>query len=203
MTQSGHDCSRRSWMPTKEKIASLACWSRGQVGIMAHRTRYVIAIGFLFVWIVSVGGSSAAAQEQFPWAKYVELTKRKGFKDFPIGRRVCIVFGLPDDGKDCVAYQAPYTERGYTHGFNVVERPNTPNVYIILGLVPTNPKAVPASQVYLVSLDGRLLAAAVLWRRGEEWSRISIVPSPDGYESEVAYWRAKVSELEGEPDRKD
>jgi hypothetical protein len=137
-----------------------------------------------------------------PWARLVELAERKGLKDFSIGRLVCAALGLPDDHRDCSVYQIGDQDRdGYNHAFNVRVAPDKAVDVIVFR---NNPNG---GEFYLTGLDGRLKRATALTRPNgiSRWSPVS-TDSPAaraGFAAELAFWRAKQSELEREPDRKD
>jgi len=140
----------------------------------------------------------ALAQDVGLVEKLAKLTFQKGFKNFAIGTRACTSVGLRDDGKDCRVYQAPYTELGYTHAINVYEERDTRKIYVIV-----SKRSDLESYIYLVDLDGKLNAAAAYQTQNKGWIK-RLPNSPEaqkGFSEELAYWRAKQTELQSEPDR--
>ncbi len=156
----------------------------------------------------------ARAQDDPLIAKLVDLTKRKG-EMATIGVRACTKIGLPDDGKDCSVYQLLYAYDGRdcagdkcswnenTHGFNVLSEQGTPIVRVLL--INWNITA-RHQEVFLAGIDGKLQAALLVERIGGKWLAHKPVISPEaraGFVKEIAFWRAKQTDVEKRPDRKD
>jgi hypothetical protein len=151
--------------------------------------------------VVSAGLLEAAfAQEAFPWAKFIELSGRKG-QDVTQGGP-CQHLGL---SPDCRAYQVAFQEDEWTHTFNVIRTRNARTGHLIL----YKRSDLGSGLFYLTDRNGKLLRA-VSRREGtaegrSSWSKRNIDAKEvrGGFAEEIAFWRSKQAELENEPDRKD
>jgi hypothetical protein len=177
---------------------------------MVRSKLYFCAIAsiYLLVPILSalVPASDARAQGQDGALirKLAELTVRKGYKDFTAFAPLCSILGLPNDGHSCRMYHAPYDGKdGYSHSISVEKRRDAVHIFI----VKINENNADA---FLVGRDGVLLRFAFRTEaRNTDGSRIWATKSiedagvKESYNSELAFWRVRLAELEAEPDRKD
>ena len=167
-----------------------------------------ISFGLGLLFILVAGGiptferpafaQTNQADQQFI-ARLNELTRRKGYQNFTIGIRVCQTLGLKPIGQ-CEVFQAPYDDSDkITHAINTFDEPGTGVVRIIIS--KTDERTF--SEAYLVGLDGALKRAAEKRVRGgvSAWLAISRTAAVAGLERELAFWRTKLAELEGESDR--
>ena len=141
----------------------------------------------------------AAAQGSFPWARFVELSERKGDEVTQGGP--CQHFGL---NPSCRAYQVASQDDEWMHAFNVLSNGRARTGHIIL----FKRSDAGLGRFYLTDHKGKLLKAlsrseGVTGARSS-WSKLEVKWSAvrRGFADELAYWRAKQSELEAAPDRK-
>jgi len=170
--------------------------------MLLRRARSAVVVCFLTLVCIALAPVSNGFAQMSDGAlvrKLTDLTARKGYKDTPMGQNACKYLALPDDDRrGCKASQHLYEDKdGYTHAINVLR--NKTDMFI----AKLNKQA---TDIYLVDKDGRLKRFA--FRRGygsqAAWSNKPI-DDPDvigGFNSELQYWRAKLPELQREPDRK-
>jgi hypothetical protein len=152
----------------------------------------------VLVWIAFALPSNALAQasDSALIRKLADLTVRKGYKDFLDFAPICSILGLADDGRGCRVYHAPYDGKdGYFHSISVDKRRDAIHIFI----VKLNENSADA---YLVGRDGMVSRFAFRTEvHNRDGSRIWATKPIEN--SELAFWRARLAELEAEPDRKD
>jgi hypothetical protein len=148
---------------------------------------------------VLVAAPPAFAQDAGLMDRLVELTRRKGYKDVPMGRETCERLGLRPIG-DCLVFEQVYVDPyGSTHSFDTFARPGSETVRIFL--FKSDPRR---SYYYVAGVDGRLLRAAVFDRkRTYAWSELPIDRARPGFDQEISYWRLRQNQMEHEPNRRD
>jgi hypothetical protein len=164
------------------------------IGLPAIIARPAVLVAGAFV-----APQIALAQNAALMARLVALTRRKGYKDVPMGRTTCENLGLKPIG-DCLVFQETYVDPyGITHGFSTFTGPSSGILRIFLFK-----HSRKRSYYYASGVDGKLQRAAVFDRKGTfAWSALPNDSAAVGYSEEVSYWRAKQSQLESEPVRRD
>jgi len=159
----------------------------------------IVAIPAVLVAAVFVAPPVALAQDAALIAELAELTRRKGYRNIPMGRETCENLGLKPIG-DCRVFQETYVDAyGFTHGFNTFTEPGSGNIRIFLFRHGRR-----HSYYYAVGVDGKLQRAAVLDRkRTFAWFPLHKDSATSGFAQEVSYWRIRRYRLESEPDRTD
>jgi hypothetical protein len=139
----------------------------------------------------------ALAQDAALMHRLVELTRRKGYRDLPMGRRTCEHLGLSPAG-DCRVYAEVYVDPyGSTHSFNTFAAPG-PEAVLVFVLKDSHGR----SYFYVADANGKLLRAAAFDRkRTFTWSALSNESARSGFEQELSYWRLRQNQIEHERDR--
>jgi hypothetical protein len=136
------------------------------------------------------------------------LAVRKGSKDSAVRPEICRELGLPLEkglplDQACLVYRVTYNDSdGFNyHAFNVFRQPGAESVGIIISKVNSR-----GGSFYRVGMDATLEAAVNEARPGGvccTWSKVPVDSSEaqNGRAFVLAFWRTKLTDLEGEPDR--
>ena len=134
-------------------------------------------------------------------AQLVELTKRKGSKDFAM-LATCEKLGVQPI-RQCEVFQAAYDGAdGFVHAFNTYVEPRSGITRIIIFKSDRD-----KYRIYLTGLDAKFLKAVGRDKKSNIWitlpnNSVSNEELVNGFSAELSYWRAQLPELEKEPDRK-
>jgi hypothetical protein len=136
------------------------------------------------------------------------LTVRKGSKDSTVRREICEKLGLPLEkglppDQACLVYRIAYNDSdGFNyHAFNVFRQPGAETVGIIISRVNSR-----GGSFFRVGTNATLEAAVNEARPDGvccKWSKVP-VESPEAQNGRafvLAFWRSKLADLGGEPDR--
>jgi|SRR5580704_9772898 hypothetical protein len=159
----------------------------------------IVSVPAVLVAGIFVAPPVALAQDTELMARLVELTRRKGYNDVPMGRKTCENLGLKPIG-ECLVFQDTYADPyGFTHGFNTFAEPGSGIARIFLFR-----HGRKRSYYYVAGGDGKLQRAAVFDRKGAfAWSPLANDSAAPGFNQEISYWRSRQNQLESEPARRD
>ena len=159
----------------------------------------IISMPTMLVAGVFVAPPVALAQDTALMSRLVELTRRKGYEDVPMGRKTCEALGLKPIG-NCLVFQETYVDPyGFTHGFNTFVGPGSGTIRIFLFN-----HGRKRSYYYVVGVDGKLQRAAVFDRKATfAWSPLANDSATPEFDREISYWRLRQNQMESEPARRD